>query len=118
LFFDLLFGFAVSQLSHHPREHLPGRGFVETLGLLAIFAVWAYTSWAAILIAADQSRTTRIVLGGIHDCLRDQHMRHRRLSHCRPAAGDTIGSLGVDIPECCRIGIGSGGMRLLCGISP
>src|SRR5918997_6193335 len=63
LFFDLVFVFAVSQLSHHLLEHLSWRGVAETLVmLLAIFAVWAYTSWAAIMLAADQSRTTWMVL--------------------------------------------------------
>ena len=63
LFFDLVFVFAVSRLSHHLLEHLSWRGVTETLVmLLAIFSVWAYTSWAAIMLAADQSRTTGMVL--------------------------------------------------------
>lgn len=63
LFFDLVFVFAVSQLSHHLLEHLSWRGVAETLVmLLAIFAVWASTSWAAIMIPAEQSRTLWMVL--------------------------------------------------------
>jgi low temperature requirement protein LtrA len=62
-FFDLVFVFAVSQLSHHLLAHLSWRGAAETLVmLLAVFAVWSYTSWAATMIRADQSRTQWMVL--------------------------------------------------------
>jgi low temperature requirement protein LtrA len=45
LFFDLVFVFGVSQLSHHLLSQLSWRGAAETLVmLLAIFAVWFSTS--------------------------------------------------------------------------
>ncbi len=63
LFFDLVFVFAVSQLSRHLLTHLSWRGAAETLVmLLAIFAVWFTTSWSATMIRADQSRTRWLVL--------------------------------------------------------
>ena len=63
LFFDLVFAFAVSQLSRHLLIHLSWRGAAETLVmLLAIFAVWFTTSWSATMIRADQSRTRWLVL--------------------------------------------------------
>ena len=63
LFFDLVFVFAVSQLSHHLLTHLSWRGAAETLVmLLAIFAVWFSTSWSATMIRADQSRTRWMIL--------------------------------------------------------
>ncbi len=63
LFFDLVFVFAVSQLSHHLLTHLSWRGAAETLVmLLAVFAVWFTTSWSATMIRADQSRTRWLVL--------------------------------------------------------
>ncbi len=63
LFFDLVFVFAVSQLSSHLLTHLSWRGAAETLVmLLAIFAVWFTTSWSATMIRADQSRTRWLVL--------------------------------------------------------
>jgi low temperature requirement protein LtrA len=63
LFFDLVFVFAVSQLSRHLSTHLSWRGVAETLVmLLAIFAVWFTTSWSATMIRADQSRTRWLVL--------------------------------------------------------
>ncbi len=63
LLFDLVFAFALSQLSHHLLTHLSWRGAVETLVmLLAIFAVWFTTSWSATLMRADQSRTWWLVL--------------------------------------------------------
>ena len=63
LLFDLVFAFALSQLSLHLLTHLSWRGAAETLVmLLAIFAVWFTTSWSATLIRADQSRTVWLVL--------------------------------------------------------
>jgi low temperature requirement protein LtrA len=63
LFFDLVFVFAVSQLSHHLLAHLSWRGAAETLVmLLAVYAVWSYTSWAATMIPAEEPRTLRMVL--------------------------------------------------------
>ncbi len=38
LFFDLVFVFAVTQLSHHVIEHLTPRGVLE--GALMLVAVW------------------------------------------------------------------------------
>jgi low temperature requirement protein LtrA len=63
LFFDLVFVFAVSQLSQHLFTHLSWRGAAETLVmLLPIFAVWFTTSWSATIIRADRSRTRGLVL--------------------------------------------------------
>lgn len=47
LFFDLVFVFAVTQLSHSLLEHLTVMGTVQTtLMLMAVWWVWIYTSWA------------------------------------------------------------------------
>jgi low temperature requirement protein LtrA len=47
LFFDLVFVFAVTQLSHHLLHHLSPAGALQTaLLLLAVWWVWVYTSWA------------------------------------------------------------------------
>ena len=63
LFFDLVFVFAVSQLSQHLLADRSWRGAAQTLVLLlAVFAVWFYTSWAATLIPADHPRTRGMVL--------------------------------------------------------
>jgi low temperature requirement protein LtrA len=63
LFFDLVFAFALSQLSQHLFTHLSWRGAAETaVMLLAIFAVWFTTSWSATLVRVDQSRTRWLVL--------------------------------------------------------
>jgi low temperature requirement protein LtrA len=46
LFFDLVFVFAVTQLSHSLLAHLDFTGAVQvTLLLLAVWWVWIYTSW-------------------------------------------------------------------------
>src|SRR5437773_11284112 len=73
LFFDLVFVFAVSQLSRHLLAHLSWRGAAETLVLLrAVFAVWFTTSWSATLLSADQSRTRVLILAvlslGLFQC--------------------------------------------------
>jgi low temperature requirement protein LtrA len=63
LFFDLVFAFAISQLSHHLYAHLSWRSAAETLVmLLAILTVWSYTSWAATMFRVDNSGTRRMVL--------------------------------------------------------
>ena len=47
LFFDLVFVFAVTQLSHRLLEHLDATGAVQTLLLfLAVWWLWIYTTWA------------------------------------------------------------------------
>lgn len=47
LFFDLVFVFAITQLSHFLLEHFSARGALETaLMLMAVWWVWIYTSWA------------------------------------------------------------------------
>ncbi len=56
LFFDLVFVFAVSQLSHHLLDHLGWRGAAETAVLLVgIFGIWSYTSWGSALPGVQQS---------------------------------------------------------------
>lgn len=63
LFFDLVFVFAVSQLSNHLLTNLSWRGALETLVLLrAVFGAWYATSWVATMIPADEPRTRRMVL--------------------------------------------------------
>lgn len=63
LFFDLVFVFGVSQLSHHLRIHLSWHGAAETLVMLiAIFLVWFRTSWSVTMIPADRSRTLWMIL--------------------------------------------------------
>jgi low temperature requirement protein LtrA len=47
LFFDLVFVFAITQLSHRLLDHLTLHGAVETLVLFAaVWWLWVYTSWA------------------------------------------------------------------------
>jgi low temperature requirement protein LtrA len=56
LFFDLVYVFAVTQLSHHLVEHLSARGALETLVLfLAVWWAWNYTAWATNWIDPDRS---------------------------------------------------------------
>ncbi len=46
LFFDLVFVFAITQISHTLLHHLTPMGFVEAgLTMMAVWWVWVYTSW-------------------------------------------------------------------------
>jgi low temperature requirement protein LtrA len=63
LFFDLVFVFAVSQLSHLWLERMTWRGAVEAVVLLLpVLGVWSYTSWAATMIPADRLATKWMML--------------------------------------------------------
>jgi low temperature requirement protein LtrA len=63
LFFDLVFVFAVSQLSHHLLDHLSWRGAAETLVLLiAVFGIWSGTSFEATLLNIGRSQAQWMVL--------------------------------------------------------
>ncbi len=47
LFFDLVFVFAITQLSHFLKDHLTWLGFAQSLILfLAVWWAWMYTTWA------------------------------------------------------------------------
>jgi low temperature requirement protein LtrA len=55
LFFDLVYVFAVTQLSHRLLDHLSWRGAVETLVLFAaVWWAWNLTAWATNWIDPDQ----------------------------------------------------------------
>jgi low temperature requirement protein LtrA len=63
LFFDLVFIFAVSQLSHHLLDQLSWRGAAETLVLLiAVFGVWSGTSFEATLLNIGRSQAQWMLL--------------------------------------------------------
>jgi low temperature requirement protein LtrA len=65
LFFDLVYVFAVTQLSHHLHDDLTGRGAAETLVLfLAVWWAWNYTAWATNWIDPEHVavRTLMVVL--------------------------------------------------------
>ena len=56
LFFDLVFVFAVTQLSHSLLEHFTVRGIGETtLLLMAVWWVWVYTSWVTNWLDPDRT---------------------------------------------------------------
>jgi low temperature requirement protein LtrA len=55
LFFDLIFVFAITQISHGLLHHLNLAGLVETLILfLAVWWVWVYTAWATNWLDPDR----------------------------------------------------------------
>jgi low temperature requirement protein LtrA len=62
LFFDLVFVFAITQLSHALLHHLTVIGAVQTLLLLlAVWWVWIYTAWATNWLDPDKA-PVRLVL--------------------------------------------------------
>jgi len=62
LFFDLVYVFAISQLSHHLLAHVDLRTGVETVVLaLAVFYAWYMTVWGANWLEPD-ALPVRLVL--------------------------------------------------------
>jgi low temperature requirement protein LtrA len=62
LFFDLVFVFAITQLSHLLLHHLTPVGTVETVLLLfSVWWVWIYTSWVTNWLDPDAS-SVRLLL--------------------------------------------------------
>jgi len=65
LFFDLVYVFAVTQLSHLLLEHLTLHGAVQTLLLLlAVWWAWVYNAWFTNWFDPDR-RAVRLVLGAV-----------------------------------------------------
>jgi hypothetical protein len=55
LFFDLVYVFAVTQLSHRLLDHLTVRGALETLLLLVVCSAWVGTAWITNWFDPDRS---------------------------------------------------------------
>jgi low temperature requirement protein LtrA len=65
LFFDLVYVFAIGQLSHHLLEHVDLRTGSETLILaLAVFYAWYMTAWGANWLDPDRL-PVRVLLVGL-----------------------------------------------------
>lgn len=63
LFFDLVFVFAITQLSHRLLEHLSLHGALETLILfLGIWWVWIYTSWTTNWLDPDRGNVRLMII--------------------------------------------------------
>jgi low temperature requirement protein LtrA len=63
LFFDLVFVFAITQLSHALLAHLSFAGAIETAVLfMAVWWVWIYTSWTANWLDPDQTPVRLMLL--------------------------------------------------------
>ncbi|MGH3601650.1 MAG: low temperature requirement protein A, partial [Pseudonocardiaceae bacterium] len=61
--FDLVFAFALSQLSHHLLSQVTWGGGAPTAVLLcAVFGVWAYTSFQATVLGPERSHAQRALL--------------------------------------------------------
>lgn len=62
LLFDLIYVFAVTQLSHYLLHHLTGLGFLQTTVLwFAIWLGWQHTTWMTNWFNPD-TRTVRVLL--------------------------------------------------------
>lgn len=65
LLFDLVYVFAIIQLSHHLLAHLSVHGAAETLVLfLAVWWGWNYTAWAMNWLDPDHA-AVRVLLAGL-----------------------------------------------------
>lgn len=64
LFFDLVFVFAITQLSHRLLEHLTPVGAVETLILLlAVWWAWVYTGWCTNWLDPERGAVRLLLIG-------------------------------------------------------
>ena len=62
LFYDLVFVFAVTQLSHYLLDHLSLTGALQTsVMFLAVWWAWVYTAWATNWLDPDRA-PVRLVL--------------------------------------------------------
>ena len=65
LFFDLVFVFAVTQLSHYLLEHHNVAGALQTLLMfLAVWWAWIYTAWVTNWLDPDKG-ANRLALGAV-----------------------------------------------------
>jgi low temperature requirement protein LtrA len=63
LFFDLVFVFAITQLSHRLLDHLSLNGALQTLVLfLAVWWVWIYTSWVTNWLDPDRAHVRLMLI--------------------------------------------------------
>jgi low temperature requirement protein LtrA len=63
LFFDLVFVFAITQLSHTLLEHMTPIGAIQTgLLFLAVWWVWIYTCWITNWLEPDQTPVRLMLL--------------------------------------------------------
>src|SRR5262249_6123913 len=64
LFFDLVYVFAIGQLSHHLLEHVDLRATAETLILaLAVVYAWYMTAWGANWLAPEKRAVRGLLVG-------------------------------------------------------
>ncbi|MFE0530923.1 low temperature requirement protein A [Micromonospora parva] len=64
LFFDLVFIFTITQLSHYLLAHLDWRGAARTGLLLAlVWFVWVYTTWLTNWLQPDQGPVRTMLIG-------------------------------------------------------
>lgn len=63
LFFDLVFVFAITQLSHHLLEHLTPLGALRTaLLFMAVWWLWIYTTWSTNWLDPDRNPVRLMLL--------------------------------------------------------
>lgn len=81
LFFDLVYVFAVTQLSHHLLEHLTPLGVLQTAILwFAVWLGWQYTAWVSNWLT----------------------LRRRYSGHDGPGADDGVGGVACSSPTPCN----------------
>ena len=65
LFFDLVYVFAATQLSHLLVQHHTAAGAVHAAVLLAmVWQIWVYTTWAVSYLDPDRSPARVIIAEG------------------------------------------------------
>ena len=70
LFFDLVFVFAITQVSHLLLDHLTWKGALEsTMVLLAVWSAWNYTTWATNELDPDATPIRLVLMAIMMACL-------------------------------------------------
>jgi low temperature requirement protein LtrA len=97
LFFDLVFVFAVTQLSHELRAHFGPLGLLETAMLmLAVWWVWIYTAWITNWLDPDRTPVRLMLLilmlfGLVLSSSLPEAFEHRGLIFALAFAGMQVG---------------------------
>lgn len=66
LFFDLVFVFAITQLSHHLLAHLDWQGVYQTgFMLMVVWWAWIYTTWTTNWMDPDLPRVRLMLMGAM-----------------------------------------------------
>ena len=96
LFFDLVYVFAIGQLSHHLLEHVDLRTGAETVIMaLAVVYAWYMTAWGANWLDPDRLPVRLMLVGLMFASLLNVGRDRRRIRRARVAVRHRLPLLQV-----------------------